>query len=164
MPSGLSTVVYVELVFRKLLSTGPDVPLTVLRLALGVVFFAHGAQKMLGWFGGAGFSGTMAGMTGFMHIPAPLAILPILAEFFGGLGLLLGLLTRIAAFGLLCDMLVAVFLVHVRNGLFMNWGGGQKGEGFEFHILAIAMLLVTMAGGGGAASFDRVLMGSRAGI
>jgi putative oxidoreductase len=119
---------------------------------------------MLGWFGGAGFSGTMAGMTGFLHIPAPLAILPILAEFFGGLGLLLGLLTRIAAFGLLCDMLVAVFLVHARNGLFMNWDGGQKGEGFEFHVLAIAMLLVTMAGGGGAASFDRVLMDSRAEI
>jgi putative oxidoreductase len=154
--------VYPGLVFRKLFSTGSDVPLTVLRLALGVVFFAHGAQKMLGWFGGAGFSRTMAGMTRFQHIPAPLAVLPILAEFFGGLGLLLGLLTRIAAFGLLCDMVVAVFLVHLQNGFFMNWGGRQKGEGFEFHILAIAMLLVTMVRGAGAASLDRFLMDSRA--
>jgi putative oxidoreductase len=153
--------VYVGVVFRKLFSTRSDVPLAVLRLALGVVFFAHGAQKMLGWFGGAGFSRTMAGMTGFMHIPAPLALLPILAEFFGGLGLLLGLLTRIAAFGLLCDMVVAVFLVHLQNGLFMNWAGQQKGEGFEFHILAIAMLLVTMVRGAGAASLDGVLMDSR---
>jgi putative oxidoreductase len=155
--------VYVGLVFRKLFSTGSDVSLTVLRLALGVVFFAHGAQKMLGWFGGAGFSRTMAAMTGFMHIPAPLAVLPILAEFFGGLGLLLGLLTRIAAFGLLCDMVVAVFLVHLQNGFFMNWGGRQKGEGFEFHILAVAMLLVTMIRGAGAASLDRFLVDSRAG-
>jgi putative oxidoreductase len=116
---------------------------------------------MLGWFGGAGFSRTMAGMTTFQHIPAPLAVLPILAEFFGGLGLLLGLLTRIAAFGLLCDMVVAVFLVHVQNGFFMNWGGRQKGEGFEFHILAIAMLLVTMVRGAGAASLDRFLTDSR---
>jgi putative oxidoreductase len=160
--TGVSTLVYVGLVFRKLFSTGSDVSLTVLRLALGVVFFAHGAQKMLGWFGGAGFSRTMAGMTGFMHIPAPLAVLPILAEFFGGLGLLLGLLTRIAAFGLLCDMVVAVFLVHLQNGFFMNWGGQQKGEGFEFHILAIAMLLVTMIRGAGAASLDRFLMNSPA--
>lgn len=160
--TGVFTLVYVGLVFRKLFSTGSDVSLTVLRLALGVVFFAHGAQKMLGWFGGAGFSRTMAGMTGFMHIPAPLAVLPILAEFFGGLGLLLGLLTRIAAFGLLCDMVVAVFLVHLQNGFFMNWGGRQKGEGFEFHILAVAMLLVTMIRGAGAASLDRFLMNSPA--
>jgi putative oxidoreductase len=151
-------------VFRKLISTDSDVPSAVIRLALGLVFFAHGAQKMLGWFGGAGFSATMAGLTGFYHIPAPLALLPIVAEFFGGLGLLLGLLTRIAAFGLLCDMVVAVFLVHAQNGFFMNWGGRQKGEGFEFHILAIAMLLFAMVKGAGAVSLDGFLTGSRARI
>jgi putative oxidoreductase len=153
--------VYVGLVFRKLISTGRDVPSAVIRLALGIVFFAHGAQKMLGWFGGAGFSATMAGMTSFYHLPALLVVLPIFAEFFGGLGLLLGLLTRIAAFGLLCDMVVAVFLVHVQNGFFMNWGGRQKGEGFEFHILAVAMLLFTMVRGAGAVSLDRFLADSR---
>lgn len=149
---------YVGLVFRKLLSTAPDVPSTVIRLGLGIVFFAHGAQRMPGWFGGAGFSATMAGMTGFLHIPAPLGFLSIVAEFFGGLGLLLGLLTRIAAFGLLCDMVVAAFLVHLQNGFFLNWGGRQKGEGIEFHILAIAMLIFTIIKGAGAASLDGVLM------
>ena len=93
---------------RKLLSTSNDITLTIVRLTLGVVFFAHGAQKMLGWFGGYGFRGTMGFFTQQMHIPAPLAFLAICAEFFGGLGLILGLLSRIAAFGILCNMIVAV--------------------------------------------------------
>lgn len=147
---------YPGLVFRKLFSTRSDATLTVLRLTLGVVFFAHGCQKMLGWFGGAGFSVTMAGFTG-RHIPAVFAFLAICAEFFGGLGLLLGFLTRIASFGLLCNMVVAILTVNLRNGLFMNWTGRQKGEGYEFHLLAIAMLLTTMVKGAGAASVDRVL-------
>jgi putative oxidoreductase len=76
--------------------------LTILRLALGIVFFPHGAQKTLGWFGGLGFSGTMGFFTHQMGIPAPFAFLAIAAEFFGGLGLLAGFLGRIAAFGILC--------------------------------------------------------------
>src|SRR5277367_4645258 len=98
--------------FRKLISTSDDYAVTVARLVLGVVFFAHGAQKMLGWFGGFGFSGTMGFFTGVMHIPAPFAFLAIAAEFFGGLGLILGLLTRIAAFGIAVNMLVAIMTVH----------------------------------------------------
>ena len=143
--------------FRKLISTGNDCPATMLRIASGIVFFAHGAQKMLGWFHGAGFSATMAGMSRGYHIPEPLVILPIFAEFFGGIGLLIGFLTRVAAFGLICDMVVAVWLVHWQNGFFMNWGGRQKGEGIEFHILAIAMLVFTMIRGAGSLSVDGYL-------
>ena len=142
---------------RKLLATSDDYTYTLVRLVLGVVFFAHGAQKMLGWFGGYGFSGTMGFFTQQMHIPAPLAFLAICAEFFGGLGLIVGLLSRVAAFGIAMNMLVAIFAVHIRNGFFANWTGQQKGEGFEYHLLAIALLLVVMIKGSGALSFDRAL-------
>src|ERR1700741_765173 len=97
---------------RKLITTDDNPATAILRLVLGVVFFAHGAQKALGWFGGPGFSGTMGMFTGYLHIPAPLAFLAIAAEFFGGLGLILGFLTRIAAFGIAVNMLVAISLVH----------------------------------------------------
>lgn len=123
---------------RKIVSTDDSVATAILRLTLGVVFFAHGAQKMLGWFGGFGFSGTMGFFTGMMHIPAPLAFLAICAEFFGGLGLILGFLTRIAAFGIAANMAVAIATVHHAFGFFMNWAGNQKGEGFEFHLLVHA--------------------------
>ncbi len=143
--------------FRKLISTSDDYTYTMVRLVLGVVFFAHGAQKMLGWFGGYGFSGTMNFFTQMMHIPAPLAFLAICAEFFGGLGLLVGLLGRVAAFGITMNMLVAIFAVHIHNGFFANWTGQQKGEGIEYHLLAIALLLVVMIKGSGALSIDRAL-------
>src|ERR1700730_2566140 len=116
--------------FRKLTATDNDAAIAILRLVLGVIFFAHGAQKMLGWFGGYGFSGTMGFLTGTMHIPALFAFLAIVAEFFGGLGLILGFLTRIAAFGIATNMVVAIGLVHWTFGFFMNWTGAQKGEGF----------------------------------
>lgn len=142
---------------RKLFSTPNDFTLTVVRLILGVVFFAHGAQKMLGWFGGYGFHGTMGFFTQQMGIPAPFAFLAICAEFFGGLGLIVGLLSRIAAFGIIVNMLVAIATVHRFNGFFMNWTGQQKGEGFEYHLLAIALLLVVLIKGAGALSIDRAL-------
>ena len=116
--------------FRKLISTSDDYALAIARLVLGVVFFAHGAQKMLGWFGGYGFPGTMNFFTQMMHIPAPLAFLAICAEFFGGLGLIVGFLSRIAAFGIAMNMLVAIFTVHIHNGFFANWSGQQKGRGY----------------------------------
>src|SRR5580700_9598291 len=114
---------------RKLYATDDSTATAILRLVLGIVFFAHGAQKMLGWFGGYGFSGTMNFFTSAMHIPAPLAFLAIMAEFLGGLGLIVGFLARIAAFGIAVNMAVAIFMVHIHNGLFMNWYGNQKGEG-----------------------------------
>lgn len=143
--------------FRKLLSTDDSTATTILRVVLGIVFFVHGAQKMLGWFGGYGFSGTMGFFTGSMHIPAPLAFLAIAAEFFGGLGLILGLLTRVAAFGIAVNMLVAIAAVHASFGFFMNWAGTQKGEGFEYHLLVLAITAFLMIRGAGALSIDRVV-------
>src|ERR1700730_9273391 len=145
------------LMTNKLLRTDNDIATATVRLALGVVFFAHGAQKLLGWFGGYGFTGTMGFFTGMMHIPAPFAVLAIAAEFFGGLGLIFGLFTRVAAFGIFCNMLVAVAMVHHQFGFFMNWAGTQKGEGFEFHLLALAITVFLMIRGAGAASVDRLL-------
>ncbi|MGA3257980.1 MAG: DoxX family protein [Bryobacteraceae bacterium] len=145
--------------WQKLLGTRNSIPLAIVRLVLGLVMFPHGAQKMLGWFGGNGFSGTM-GFFAHQGIPAPLAFLAIAAEFFGGLGLILGFLSRIAAFGVLCNMVVAVLTVHLANGFFMNWASANKGEGFEYHLLAIAMALAVITGGAGAASVDRALSGS----
>ena len=143
--------------FRKLMSTTDDLVVTILRLSLGVVFFAHGAQKALGWFGGFGFTGTMGFFTQKLNIPAPFAALAIAAEFLGGLGLLVGLLSRIAAFGIACNMVVAVAMIHIHIGFFANWYGNQKGEGFEFHILAVAIALAIMIKGSGALSLDRAL-------
>jgi putative oxidoreductase len=142
---------------QKIVHTRNDFAITILRLALGVVFSAHGAQKMLGWFGGYGFSGTMGFFTHQMGIPAVFAFLAICAEFFGGLGLIVGFLGRIAAFGIMCNMIVAVMMVHAKNGFFMNWAGNQKGEGFEYHVLAIAALLVIIIKGSGAFSADGFL-------
>lgn len=142
---------------RKLLATVNDNTLTLMRLVLGVVFFLHGSQKMLGWFGGFGFSGTMQAFTGMMHIPAPFAFLAICAEFFGGLGLILGLLARVAAFGIAVNMIVAVLMVHLPNGPFMNWYGNQKGEGYEYHLLALVLAIPIMIRGAGAFSVDGLL-------
>ncbi len=146
---------------RRLLSTTNDPTLTVVRLILGCVFFAHGAQKMLGWFGGHGFSATMTFFTHNMGIPALFAFLAIAAEFFGGLGLLVGFLGRVAAFGILCNMVVAIFMVSGHVGFFMNWFGTQKGEGYEYHLLAIALCVVILVKGSGAFSIDLALTGSR---
>jgi putative oxidoreductase len=143
--------------FRKLINTTGDPVIAILRLTLGVVFFAHGAQKTLGWFGGYGFSGTMGFFTNAMHIPAPLAFLAICAEFLGGIGLIVGLFSRMAAFGIACNMLVAVVMVHRHFGLFANWAGDQKGEGIEYHLLALAIALAIMIKGSGAFSIDRAL-------
>jgi putative oxidoreductase len=142
---------------RRLYATDGSIATSILRLVLGVVFFAHGAQKMLGWFGGFGFAGTMGFFTGMAHIPAPLAFLAIAAEFFGGIGLLLGFLTRIAAFGIGVNMVVAIMTVHRPFGFFMNWTGTQKGEGFEFHLLVLAIATFLMIRGAGAFSVDRIL-------
>lgn len=138
----------------KLLKTTDDYGLTLARLALGIVFFAHGAQKVLGWWGGYGFAGTMQAFTQGMGIPAPLAFLAIMAEFLGGLGLIVGALTRVAAFGVFSVMAVAVTM-HWQHGFFINWFGNQKGEGIEFHLLALALSALLMLNGAGALSADR---------
>ena len=138
------------------MGTSNDVSLTILRVVLGVVFFAHGAQRMLGWFGGEGFQVSMGGYA-HMGLPAPVALLIICAQFFGGLGLIVGLLTRIASLGVAGLMIGAIFMVQLQNGFFMNWTGTQKGEGIEFHLLALAMAAALLLRGGGAFSMDRAL-------
>jgi putative oxidoreductase len=145
---------------RKLLATSHDWTLTLLRLVMGIVFFMHGAQKTFGWFGGFGYNGTMGFFTNMMHIPAIFAFLAICAEFLGGIGLIVGALGRIAAFGIACNMVVALLLVHAQFGFFMNWTGQQKGEGFEYHLLAIAIAVVLMIKGSGAFSVDRAMAGT----
>jgi putative oxidoreductase len=131
----------------------------IARLMLGIVMFPHGAQKMLGWFGGYGFSGTMSFFTGTMHIPALFAFLAIMAEFAGSLALIAGVLSRVAAFGIASVMTVAILTAHAANGFFMNWYGNQKGEGFEYHLLAIALALIVVIYGAGKASVDAVIAG-----
>jgi putative oxidoreductase len=141
---------------RKLMETQPRVSLLLLRLLLGAVMFPHGAQKVLGWWGGHGLSATIGAFTGPMGIPLVFAWLAIAAEFLGSLGLIVGLLTRVASFGIGVNMVVAS-VMHFENGFFMNWMGNQKGEGFEYHILAVAAAGVLMIDGGGKASLDRAL-------
>jgi putative oxidoreductase len=137
-----------------LLQTDRSATTTLLRVALGAVFFPHGAQKVLGWFGGYGFTGTMGFFTGTMHIPALFAFLAIAAEFAGSLALVVGLGTRVAALGIASVMLVAITTVHAANGFFMNWYGNQKGEGIEYHLLVLAIAAFLIIRGGGAASVD----------
>lgn len=145
----------VRRVVAALLSTERTAVLTVLRIALGIVMLPHGLQKTIGAFGGHGFTGTMGYFTS-TGIPAVLAFLVIAAESAGAIALLTGFTTRIAAFGIFSTMVVAGFM-HKANGFFMNWTGTQKGEGFEFHILAAAVALVLVVGGAGRASVDRLL-------
>jgi len=143
--------------FRNLIATDDDVASLILRVVTGIVFFAHGAQLALGWFGGNGFTATMQVFTQNMHIPTVFAFLAIMAQFLGSLGLIVGLLTRVAAFGIGVVMLVATVMVHFPVGFFMNWFGNQKGEGYEYHLLAIAIAVALMIKGGGKASIDRAL-------
>ena len=142
-------------VLNKVIATPDDKVAALLRITLGVVMFPHGAQKMLGWFGGYGFSGTMGFFTGQLCIPAIFAFLAILAEFLGSLGLIVGLFTRVAAFGIASVMVVAIVTSHLGNGFFMNWAGNQKGEGFEYHLLALGLSLAVLLRGAGAGSLDR---------
>jgi putative oxidoreductase len=143
---------------NRFLATDDSLAALVARLTLGVVIFPHGAQKLLGWFGGGGFDGTLDFFQQTFGIPALLTVLVIIAEFFGGLGLIAGLLTRLCAIGVAGVMAGAVLVAgHLENGFFMNWMGNQQGEGFEFHLLAIGLALVLMRLGGGRWSIDRAL-------
>jgi putative oxidoreductase len=125
-----------------------------LRLMVGLVIFPHGAQKLLGWFGGYGFAGTMGFFTQTMRLPWLVGFAVILVESLGALALVAGFATRPVALGLIAVMLGATLTSHVQHGFFMNWFGNQQGEGFEFHLLVIAIALVLLVGGAGALSVD----------
>lgn len=129
----------------------------IARVALGITIFPHGAQKLLGWFGGGGFNGTMGYFTESLGIPAFIALLVILIEFFGSLFLIFGFLTRLSALGII-GVFIGVTVTHLQNGFFMNWGGTQNGEGIEFFILLFGLGIISFIAGAGKASIDSVLI------
>jgi putative oxidoreductase len=145
-----------EMVLRELMNTQNEYSLALARIGLGAVFFAHGAQKMLGWFGGSGFSDTIGEFAKF-RMPTAVALFAIFVEFFGSLSLLFGLLSRVAALAIIIEMIGAVVTVHIHNGFFMNWKGQQKGEGFEYHVIALALAFLILVQGAGAVSIDQVV-------
>ena len=145
-----------QTLLQSFLQTPAAWTLLIARLTLAIVFFAHGAQKVFGWFGGPGFRGAIQYFAG-LHIPAVFAVLAIAAEFLGSLGLFVGLGTRLAALGLAVNMAVAVITVHAANGFFMNWHNEQPGEGIEYHLLVMGLCLILMIAGGGVFSFHRLL-------
>jgi putative oxidoreductase len=146
---------------KKLFATDGSLSGTILRVALGAAMLPHGAQKLLGLFGGAGFNASMKWFESNFHVPALLALAAILAESVGAVALIAGFFTRLAALAVAVDMAVAVYLIHWKIGFFMNWMGNQKGEGFEYHILAIAIGLALTVKGGGRWSVDRALAGGK---
>lgn len=143
---------------KLIVRTKIDNVATIARIILGFLFFVHGSQQMLGWFGGYGFNGSMQFFAQQAGVPAPLAFLAITSQFFGGIMLLLGLVGRLAALAIISDMVVAIIKVHWHFGLFMNWYGTQKGEGFEYHLLTITVGLVVLVRGSGSFSLDRLLL------
>ena len=146
--------------FNRLIETQDDLVGFILRVTLGITMFPHGAQKVFGWFGGFGLSGTLE-FFGSLGIPVWLGILVITAELLGSVALVVGLFGRVAALAVAAVMLGAVVTVHLPNGFFMNWSGAQAGEGFEYHLLVLAMTAVLALKGSGALSVDRAW--SRAG-
>lgn len=142
---------------KTLIRTNDSVVPTLLRLALGTVMFAHGAQKALGWFGGYGYEASMGFLTQGVGLPGIVAFAVIVIEFVGAAALIVGAGGRLAAFGIGSVMVGAVLTSHLSSGFFMNWAGTKAGEGFEFHILAVAMAAAVTIAGSGAYSVDRWL-------
>lgn len=142
--------------FHALTQTDDDLAPLLARLTAGIVMFPHGAQKALGWFGGGGFSATLDSMTSG-GIPWIVALLVILGEFLGSIGLVVGALSRIAAFGFVVIMIGAIVMFHGEHGFFMNWFGNQAGHGYEYHLLMIGLALIVLIKGSGAFSIDRKL-------
>jgi putative oxidoreductase len=132
----------------------------MIHVILGVVFFAHGSQKLLGWFGGPGLKETTHTLHESLGLPIPVAFLAVAAEFFGGLGLIVGLMGRVAAAGIAMVMLAAIVMVHRHYGLFLDWFGDRKGHGYEYHLLAITLAAAIVVKGSGAASMDHLLYSS----
>ena len=140
---------------RIIVKTNDNPALLFIRLALGIVMFPHGAQKVFGWFGGSGFEKTIQIFTTNMNFPLWIPILLMIIEFVGSLGLIFGFLTRLCALGIGTSMAVCAFMNHLQNGFFINWFGQQKGEGFEYHILVVGIALALIIGGGGLFSLDK---------
>ena len=142
---------------KKILGTNENYTSTIIRIFLGVILFPHGAQKLLGWFGGYGFNGTMGFLTGTIGLPWILALLVILIEFFGAIALIFGFATRIVAVGIISLFTGIIFTAHFSNGFFINWSGQQQGEGYEYHLLIIGMAIALLVSGAGKWSVDYAL-------
>jgi len=141
--------------FKQIINTKSEIAPLIIRLTLGCILFAHGAQKMLGWFGGGGFTNTMNFFTGGAHMYYITGLFVILIEFFGALMLIFGALTRIAALGVFGLFVGIMYNFALSNGFFMNWGGDKKGEGFEYDLLVLGMALALLIAGAGSLSIDR---------
>jgi putative oxidoreductase len=142
--------------FKKFLKTDNSPAQLFIRLALGVVMFPHGAQKVLGWFGGPGFTKTLQAFAG-MGFPDWSVVALMGVESLGAVLLVFGFLTRLWAIGIGASLTLCMFMSHVQHGFFMNWFGQQQGEGFEYHLLVIGICLALLIKGGGALSVDRKL-------
>ena len=142
---------------KTLLRTDDSISTFLVRLTLALIMLPHGAQKLLGWFGGFGFDGTMGFFTGQMGLPWVIAFLVIIGESFGSLALLAGFFTRFAAASLGVIMIGAIALVHWPHGFFMNWFGKQAGEGFEYHLLVLGISAALVISGGGRWAMDTTL-------
>jgi putative oxidoreductase len=143
--------------FAKVFHTEKSIVPTLLRIALGVVIFPHGAQKALGWFGGYGYEATMEYFTQTAGLPGFIAFMVIVIEFLGAVALIVGFGGRLAAIGVGIVMVGAIYTTHLPFGFFMNWSGAQPGEGFEYHILALGLAAGVTIAGSGAYSIDRWL-------
>lgn len=150
--------------FERLIRTPNDHTLTILRVTLGLVIAAHAAQKVFGWFGGSGFGATVEIFSTLYGIPPLLGTLAIIVEVASTVGIVIGLFSRLAALGVIVIMIGAIVTVVGPNGFFMNWFGQMEGglEGYEYHLLAIAMGLSIVIRGGGALSADRLISGRSA--
>ena len=142
---------------KKIFQTNESNASTIIRIVLGLILLPHGAQKMLGWFGGYGFNGTMGFLTGTAGLPWIMAFLVIAIEFFGAIALIVGFATRIVAVGIISLFTGIIATSHLQNGFFMNWYGNLKGEGYEFHLLIIGMAIALLVSGAGKWSVDYAL-------
>ncbi len=141
----------------QILKTTDNWGATAIRFVLGIVLFSHGAQSMLGWFGGFGLKATIEFLSSSMGLPTFIGFAVICIQFFGSLMLLTGTLTRIAALGVF-GIFIGMATYHFDYGFHMNWSGTNEGEGYEYHVLVLSMCLMLLISGGGALSVDRKIM------
>ncbi|MGG9960634.1 DoxX family protein [Ferruginibacter sp. SUN106] len=146
---------------KNIFKTNNDWTGFLLRLTIGIVLFPHGAQKLLGWFGGYGFTGTMNFFTATVGLPWIIGLLVIILEFFGSILLVIGLGSRIIALSMIALSTGIIFTSHIQNGFFMNWFGNQKGEGCEYFLLLIGLSAALLLNGSGKLSLDKLLYKSK---
>jgi putative oxidoreductase len=130
----------------------------LLRITIAVVLFPHGAQKLLGWFGGYGFDGTMQYFTQTVKLPYIIGLLVILIEFFAPIALLIGVGSKILAAAVAILFFGIMVTSHLNFGFFMNWFGNQAGEGLEYFLLAIGACLALMFNGSGKFAIDNLII------